>query len=73
MRNMFVGTCKNYYYYFGKSILGDPGAVSWVRKNGGESFLERAREPYGMLLLTNQFHGLFEGLIALVCDLAQKK
>ena len=48
-------------------------SVSWVRKNGGESFLERAREPYGMLLLTNQFHGLFEGLIALVCDLAQKK
>ena len=48
-------------------------SVIWVRKNGGESFLERAREPYGMLLLTNQFHGLFEGLIALVCDLAQKK
>ena len=28
-------------------ILKDPGAVSRVRKNGGESFQERAREPLG--------------------------
>ena len=28
-------------------ILGDPGAVSWVRKNGGESFQEQVREPLG--------------------------
>ena len=27
--------------------LGDPGAVSWVAKNGGESFQERVREPLG--------------------------
>ena len=26
-------------------ILGDPGALSWVRKNGCESFQERAGEP----------------------------
>ena len=29
------------------TILGDPGAVSWVRKNGGYSFQERAGEPLG--------------------------
>ena len=29
----------------GVIILGDPGAVSRVRKNDGESFQERAREP----------------------------
>ena len=29
------------------TILGDPGAVNWVRKSGGESFQERAREPLG--------------------------
>ena len=45
MRNMFVGTCKDYFYYFDRSILGDPVSVSWVRKNGGKSFQERAREP----------------------------
>ena len=28
-------------------ILGDPRAVSWVRKNGGESFQEQVREPLG--------------------------
>ena len=37
--------CKE--YYFGTSILGDPGAVSWVRKNGVESFQEWARVPLG--------------------------
>ena len=40
--------CKKYYsYYIGTSILGDPGAVSWVRKNGVESFQEWARVPLG--------------------------
>ena len=29
------------------TILGDPGAVNCVRKNGGESFQEWAREPVG--------------------------
>ena len=29
------------------TILRDPGAVSWVRKKGGESFQERAGEPLG--------------------------
>ena len=35
------------YYLFGKSILrrGDPGAVSWGRKNGIESFQEREKGP----------------------------
>lgn len=28
-------------------ILGDQGAVSWVRKRGGESFQEREGEPLG--------------------------
>ena len=29
------------------TIIRDPGAVSWVRKNGGESFQERAGGPLG--------------------------
>ena len=41
---VFVG---NYYYLFGKMILGDPGAVSWGRKNGVKSFQERKRGPQG--------------------------
>ena len=69
MRNMFVGTCKNYYhYYFGTSILGDPGAVSWVRKNGDESFQERARAPLGCY----SWRPVSRLIWMLVCDLAQK-
>ena len=44
MRNMFVGS----YYYVPlvkASSLGDPGAVSWGRKNGVESFREREKGP----------------------------
>ena len=29
------------------SMFEDPGAVSWVRKYGGESFQERVRDPLG--------------------------
>ena len=36
--------------------------VSWVRKKGGESFQGKDRRAHGMLLLTNQFHNLFEYL-----------
>ena len=61
MKNMFVGTCKN-YYFFGTSILGDPAAVSWVRKNGGERFSSTGERVSGMLFLKNQFHDLFECL-----------
>ena len=28
-------------------IFRDPGAVSWVRKNGNKSFHEQVREPLG--------------------------
>ena len=39
-------------------ILGDPGAVNWSGKNGGES---RAGERApGKLLLANQFHNSFQ-------------
>ena len=41
-------------------ILGDPGAVSWVSKN--EKFSRMGERAPGMLLLTNQFHDLFECL-----------
>ena len=69
MRNMFVGTCKNYYhYYFGTSILGDPGAVSWARKNGDESFQERARAPLGCY----SWRPVSRVIRMIVCDLAQK-
>ena len=69
MRNMFEGTCKNYYhYYFGTSILGDPGAVSWARKNGDESFQERARAPLGCY----SWRPVSRVIRMIVCDLAQK-
>ena len=29
------------------SMFEDPGAVSWVRKYGGERFQERVRDPLG--------------------------
>ena len=35
------------YTFWKISILWDPGAISWVEKNGGESFQERVRRPLG--------------------------
>ena len=58
MRNMFVGS---YYYLFGKSILprrprgGQLREEKWRRK-----LSRRGERTPGMLLLTNQFHDLFE-------------
>ena len=49
-------------YYVRRIFLGNSGAVSWVRKKGGESFQGKNRRAHGMLLLTNQFHNLFEYL-----------
>ena len=37
------------------TILGDPGAVSWVRKNGGESF-KNGQENLWDAILNKQFH-----------------
>ena len=34
-------------YYVRRIFLGNSGAVSWVRKKGGESFQERTGEPMG--------------------------
>ena len=52
-RATLLAMAKCIYHFFGKSILGDPGAVSWVRKNGDESFQEREKEPLGLLLTTS--------------------
>ena len=46
-------------------ILGVPEAVSWISKNGKFSWMGE-RAP-GMLLLTNQFHDLFECFSVIVC------
>ena len=35
------------YYNRGRIILGDPGAVNWVRTNEGQSFQEQVREALG--------------------------
>ena len=52
-RATLLAMAKCIYHIFGKSILGDPEAVSWVWKNGGESFQERERDPLGILLTTS--------------------
>ena len=52
-RATLLAMAKCIYHIFGKSILGDPEAVSWVSKNGGESFQERERGPLGILLTTS--------------------
>ena len=47
---------KNYYYFFGKKILVDPGAVSWVKskKEPREKCSRSGERAPGMLPLTNQ-------------------
>ena len=52
-RATLLAMAKCIYHIFGKSILGDPEAVSWVWNNGGESFQERERDPLGILLTTS--------------------
>ena len=56
-----------YFKICRNTILGDPEAVSWVRKNGCESFPKRVREPLGYYTLNSA--SLFR---MLVCDWAQK-
>lgn len=42
-----------------KLVLGDWGAVSWVRKNWWRNFSITGKKAPGILLLMNQFHNLF--------------